>query len=231
MKTLIIIPALNEAAIIADVVRKTYKSGWHNILVVDDCSQDNTGLIAIENGAELISLPINLGAWGAIQTGMRYALENGYSNVLTMDGDNQHKPEYIRILLTQIKDDDHLDSNDEIHDNDVVIGSCLDRGSASKQFVWPCLRKLSGLDIQDLTSGFRAYNRKAMELLLTNESLILDYQDIGVLILCKKNNLKVAEIEVRMDQRENGKSRIFNNIYMIIKYFFSTLFLISTRRW
>jgi len=220
MKPLIIIPALNEADSIADVIRKTRESGWNDILVIDDFSRDNTGQIAFSNGAGLIRLPINLGAWGAIQTGMGYALEKGYPAAVTMDGDNQHKPEHIKDLIALL---------DQGHD--VVIGSCLSRGSASKQMVWPFLRKLSGLDIQDLTSGFRAYNRKAMALLLTNESFILDYQDVGVLLLCKKNNLKVTEVEVLMCQRENGKSRIFRNLFMIIAYFFSTLFLIGTKRW
>ena len=231
MKTLIIIPALDEAATIADVLKKTKKCGWNNILVVDDFSQDNTSDIASKNGAEVISLPINLGAWGAIQTGMSYALEKGYSRVLTMDGDNQHKPEYISKLLTLLGDNDILDSNNVSHGNDMVIGSYLSRGSSSKQFIWPFLRKLSGLDIQDFTSGFRAYNKKAMQVLLTNESLLLDYQDIGVLLLCKKNNLKISEIKVKMDQRETGKSRIFKNSYMIIRYFLVTLFLIGTKRW
>lgn len=220
MIPLIIIPALNEAATIATVIQRTREYGWNDILVIDDFSEDATGQIAINNGAHLIRLPINLGAWGAIQTGIRYALEKGYPAVLTMDGDNQHKPGHIRELLIQLE----LGS-------DVVIGSCLSRGALLKQLIWPFLRKISGLDVQDLTSGFRAYNRKAMELLLSNESFILDYQDIGVLLLCKKNNLMITEIEVKMDERAHGKSRIFKNAYMVMKYFLSTVFLIITKRW
>lgn len=273
MKTMIIIPALNESATIAEVIQKIKKNGLHDILVVDDCSFDGTGTIALENGAELISLPINMGAWSAIQTGIRYALSKGYSAVLTMDGDNQHEPEYIKRLLKKLEQDEpesinrplkeleqhehgkvndnipgsfsesEIDGNREnsnrvlsdsdgsVQSNDVVIGSCLNRGSISKHFVWYFLKKLSGLDIMDITSGFRVYNRKAMKLLLTNESLILDYQDIGVLLLCKKNNLKIVEIDVKMNPRKNGKSRIYKNAAMIVKYLLSTLFLIGTKRW
>lgn len=220
MTSLIIIPALNESGTIAEVIRGIRENCNNDILVVDDCSQDNTGEIVVKNHAELITLPYNLGAWGAIQTGMRYALFKGYASILTMDGDNQHRPEHIPELFELID-----------RGNDIAIGSCLGRGSFLKQVAWPLLRKLAGIDIEDFTSGFRAYNRSAMELLLSNESFFLDYQDIGVLLLCKRNNLKVCEIQVRMNQRENGKSRIFTNARLILKYFISTLFLISTKRW
>ena len=220
MTPLIIIPALNEAASIARVIRKTRECGWQDILVVDDYSSDNTGQIAVRNGAEMLRLPMNLGAWGAIQTGMGYALEKGYTSVVTMDADNQHNPEHIKDLVPL------LDQG-----YDVVIGSCISRGSASKQIAWPFLRKLSGLDIQDLTSGFRAYSRKAMALLLTNESFILDYQDVGVLLLCRKHKLRITEVQVLMCQREYGKSRVFRNMFLVINYFLSTLFLIGTKRW
>lgn len=220
MTALIIIPALNESASIGEVIRSIREVCGNDILVVDDCSEDNTGEIVLENHADLITLPYNLGAWGAIQTGMRYALFKGYASILTMDGDNQHRPEHIPELLGLIAGG-----------NDIVIGSCLSRGSIVKQVAWPLLRKLAGIDIEDFTSGFRAYNRKAMELLLTNESFFLDYQDIGVLLLCKRKKLKITEIPVGMNQRENGKSRIFTNVRLIIKYFISTLFLIGTKRW
>jgi hypothetical protein len=221
MTPLIIIPALNESATIGSVIDRTRQQGWNHILVVDDCSHDDTEKTAIAHGAEVICLPINLGAWAAIQTGILYALANGYSNVLTMDADNQHDPADLTELFKAL-------SNNQ---NDVVIGTCLNRGSVAKRFIWYVFKKLSGLDVKDLTSGFRAYNKKAMELMLTQESQILDYQDIGVLLLCKRNNLRIAEIQVQMNQRTNGQSRIYRNYGIIIKYLVSTLCLIGIKRW
>ena len=221
MKTLIIIPALNESETIGNIIRNTKRNGWNDILVVDDCSNDNTREAAKKNGADLICLPINLGAWGAIQTGMMFALAKGYSRVVTIDADNQHDPKYIKSMLNE------LDQNQL----DIVIGACLERGSRAKYFIWKIFKKLSGLDIQDLTSGFRAYNRKAMKIVVSDESLILEYQDIGVLLLCKKHGLQLAEIEINMNQRQMGKSRIFHNHMSICRYIFSTLFLIAVKRW
>ncbi|MEA2061861.1 MAG: glycosyltransferase family 2 protein [Thermodesulfobacteriota bacterium] len=220
MNSLIIIPVLNESGTLKNVISRIRTSCDHDILVVDDGSSDGSGTIALENGAGLITLPINLGAWGAIQTGMKYALSKGYQAVVTMDGDNQHAPGYINTLLQE------LDQS-----NDVVIGSCLERGSAAKHFIWYILKNLSGLDIADITSGFRAYNTKAMQLLLTRESQILDYQDIGVLMICRNNGLQIKEITVEMQDRTHGKSKIYKNSAMILRYLLSTLFLIGTKRW
>jgi len=221
MKTLIIIPALNESETIGNIIRNTNKNGWNDILVVDDCSNDNTRESVKKNGADLICLPINLGAWGAIQTGMLFALTKGYSRVVTMDADNQHDPKYIKILLNEL----------DQKQRDIVIGTCLDRGSRAKHFIWKLFKKLSGLGIDDLTSGFRAYSRKAMEIVVSDESLILDYQDIGVLLLCKKHGLRLAEIDIDMNQRQMGKSRTFHNPMSVCRYIFSTLFLIAVKRW
>ena len=132
MKTLIIIPAFEESASIAKVIKKTKKMGWNDILVIDDCSEDKTGSIAVENGAQLLRLPVNIGAWGAIQTGMTYALDKGYLRVVTMDGDNQHEPEYITPLLERLKVNEQNNHYENTHDSDVVIGSypesCIRRG-------------------------------------------------------------------------------------------------------
>jgi len=221
MKTLIIIPALNESETIGNIILNTKKEGWNDILVVDDCSMDYTRETVKQNGADLICLPINLGAWGAIQTGILFALDKGYSRVVTIDADNQHDPEYIKILLNE------LDQNQR----DIVIGTCLDRGSRAKHFIWKIFKKLSGLEINDLTSGFRAYSKKSMEIVVSDESLILEYQDIGVLLLCKKYGLQLAEIDISMNQRQMGKSRTFHNHMSICRYIFSTLFLIAVKRW
>ncbi len=219
---LIVIPVYNEAATIASVVRKVYQHGWHDILVVNDCCSDLTEKRARESGADVITHSINLGAWGAIQTGMRYAMLKGYFSVVTLDGDNQHDPAHIQCLLDMLNYPEM---------NDLVIGSCIERGSAAKCLVWYFFRKFSGLSIRDITSGFRAYNRKTMELLLTQESLLLEFQDVGVLLLCKKNGIKMVEVYVEMNRRKDGRSRIFKNISVILRYIISTFFLIGLTRW
>src|SRR5690606_13952641 len=108
--------------------------------------------IAKAAGATVIPLPDQLGAWGATQTGMRYALRHGFDMVLTMDADGQHEPRWLTALLAPIL----------YGCADVAIGTCTERGSTMRRIAWALMKSTSGLRLQDVTSGFRAYNRAAL---------------------------------------------------------------------
>lgn len=97
MKTLAIIPALNEADRIADVVRRASK--FLPVLVVDDGSSDGTGAAAAGAGAMVLRHPVNLGKSAALHTGFKAALERGFEAVVTLDADGQHLPEEIPGFL------------------------------------------------------------------------------------------------------------------------------------
>ncbi len=187
--------------------------------MVNDLSLDETATIAQNNGAIVMDLPIHLGAWGATQAGMHYALEKKYSACVTLDGDGQHKSEYISKLL------------DKLEYSQIVTGVDPERGGTNKSIIWRMLRLASGISISDITSGFRAYSVDAMKILVTNEGSIIDYQCIGVLLLCKKHGLISTEVPVKMKPRQYGRSRIFKNSFDIIKYLLSTLLLIGAKRW
>jgi len=219
MKVLVIIPAKDEAMTVGKVIRDVQRHGWHDILVVNDSSKDETGAVAVESGALVMEPPIHLGAWGAIQTGMRYAVKNNYGAAVTIDADGQHEPGDISLLM------------ERLGQSDVVTGASPERGGFGKNLVWNILRSLSGLAVQDMTSGFRAYSGKAMALLTGYESLLIDYQDVGVLLLCFNNGLGLAEVPVKMNPRQYGSSRIFSNAMEIIRYLFSTFYLIGAKRW
>jgi glycosyltransferase involved in cell wall biosynthesis len=108
---------------------------------VDDGSIDETGAIALLSGACVLRAPLWQGAWGAIQTGIRYALRHGYSGVVTMDADGQHEPAYLPQLLEAARN------------ADVVIAACPARGSAMRHIAWRYFRFLTGFTLEDLTSG------------------------------------------------------------------------------
>jgi len=218
-KTLIIIPAKNEAKSIGSVIKEVKRNGWHNILVVNDQSIDETAAIAQKNGAIVMDLPIHLGAWGAIQAGMRYALEKKYNACITLDADGQHKGRYISKLV------------DKLGESQIVTGSNPERVGAHKSVIWRLFRLTSGISASDITSGFRAYSSEVMKLLASYEGTILDYQCVGVLLLCKKNGFVSREVSVKMNSRKYGNSRIFKNNFYIIRYIFSTLLLIGAKRW
>lgn len=215
LRVLIVIPARNEAASIGAVVGKVRQVGPFTILVVNDCSTDHTAALAAEAGAVVLSPLLPLGAWGAIQTGLRYAEERGFDCVVTLDGDGQHESQFVPDLLKTIRSGEA----------DVVIGAYPERGSRARRLAWALFRKLTGFAFADLTSGFRAYNRRAIELLSNEEATLLDYQDVGVLLLLRKAGLRIVEVPVSMRPRANGASRVFCSWWVVFHYMLETAIL------
>lgn len=207
----IIIPAYNEASSIAAVLDDIKHSGVKaRTLVVDDNSSDRTAEIATESGAEVLRLCTNTGAWGAMQAGIRYAVWQGYTQVVTLDGDGQHLAESVSILLNAEPG------------ADVVIGSCVSRGSNARKLAWHYFRSMTRLPVDDLTSGLRLYRTRALAHLISRRATLLDYQDIGLLLLLRSSGLSFAEVNVQMRQREIGKSRIFSSWFRVIQYMGTT---------
>ena len=118
LKPLVIIPAFNEQSSVGTLVRLLLSQNNATVLVVCDASLDETATLAATNGAHVLRMASNLGAWTATQCGLRYALREGYTTVVTMDADGQHRPEDIQTLLAPVI----------AGDADVVIGSCTHRG-------------------------------------------------------------------------------------------------------
>jgi glycosyltransferase involved in cell wall biosynthesis len=214
-RLLAVIPARNEAATVADVVRGVLHCVGCDVLVVSDCSSDETLSLAAAAGATVIDLPCRLGAWGATQTGMRYAQRNGYHTVLTLDADGQHHPAELPALLSEQRG---CGAN-------VVIGTCAQRLSAAKRLAWRYFRLLTGIGVQDFTSGLRVYDRRAVRTLASREASLLDYQDLGVLMLLRKKGLTLHETPTVMSPRHQGGSRVFSSWFMVSRYMLHTTVL------
>ena len=212
---IIVIPAHNEASNLGATLDDIVSSTSMPIVVVDDASTDSTVDIAKTSGATVLPLTSRLGAWGATQTGLRYALKHGYNTAITFDADGQHKACEIATMLERQK----------ATGSDLVIGSCTSRGSNARHIAWSLLRLLSGLSIQDLTSGLRAYSRESMEVITGQAATSLDYQDIGVLVFLRRAGLSIAETKVCMLSRADGKSRIFNSWLSVGKYMLYSIIL------
>ncbi len=110
-------------------------------------------------------------------------------------------------------------------DVDIVIGSCVSRGSISRHLAWGIFRRLSGVEVRDLTSGLRVYNRKALEVLSRREATLLEYQDVGVLLLLRTFSVSKTEAEVQMVPRKDGISRIFHSWGAVLYYMAYTTML------
>jgi glycosyltransferase involved in cell wall biosynthesis len=211
---LIVIPARNEAESILGVLDALRRLGHvDNVMLVDDGSTDATAEIARLAGVMVLSPPLPQGAWGALQTGIRYADRHGYSGVITLDADGQHEPDCIAALLFAART------------ADVVIGACPERGSPLRKFAWGFFRSLSGFNIEDLTSGFRYYSADACALLAEKEATLLDYQDVGVLLLLRNGGFGIVEIPVTMYPRRSGPSRIFSSWRLVGRYMLETTLL------
>lgn len=215
---LIVIPALDEAATIGEVVQRARSLSGADVVVVDDGSRDETRAEALAAGAIVLRAPLWQGAWGAIQTGIRFALRHGYAGVVTMDADGQHEPAHLPRLVSGAAT------------ADVVIAACPSRGSFWRHVAWGYFRLLTGFDIGDLTSGFRYYNVAACRLLAGEEATLLDYQDLGVLLLIRRSGLRVAEIPVPMNPRAFGISRVFSSWWTVCRYMADTT-LLCLARW
>jgi len=204
-KILVVIPALNEEEQIATVVQHVKEQVPEaQILVVNDGSSDRTEQSALASGAKVLSHPFNMGYGVALQTGYKYAREYGFDYVLQMDGDGQHDPQYLRVLLTEVKEGKV----------DVVIGSRFLREGG---YPVPILRRMgmllfgfiasrvSGQKITDPTSGYQALSRRVIEF-YTHDAFPGDYPDADVLVMLHRAGLRVQEVPVAMRPNSNGRS-------------------------
>lgn len=218
-----IIPAYNEEANIRKVIRDIKSQDIEiKVIVVNDCSTDNTERIVREEGETVLNLPSNLGIGGAVQTGMRYAHERGYEIAVQVDGDGQHPASEIKSLIEPI----------EAGEADVVIGSrFLGKGDFQSSFARRIgIRIISmvnsilvGQRISDNTSGFRAFNRKAIDFL--SEHYPQDYPEPVAVVELFRNGFRIREVPVRMREREGGESSIsfISSIYYMIKVLTASL--------
>lgn len=216
-RTLIVIPARDEAATIGGLLAQLRAAGQQHVLVIDDLSSDGTGDIARAGGAQVLRPALGLGAWGGMQTGLRHALRQGYDTVITMDADGQHEVDELPALLQASAR------------ADVVIGAFPERASGLRRIAWHWFRLLTGLNVTDLTSGFRCYRGEAVRVLAASEATLLDYQDVGTLLMLRRAGLQVVEVPVRMNERVAGSSRIFGSWLKVARYMAVTTLLCLSR--
>jgi glycosyltransferase involved in cell wall biosynthesis len=231
-KTLILIPAYNEGARIADVVKAVHGVvPDYDILVVNDGSRDNTAAAATSAGATVVSHPFNMGYGVAIQTGYKYAYANGYDFLAQIDGDGQHDPAYLQKLLAPVM----------AGESDFAIGSRFLEvasydPSLARRIGMAFFRKIvslvTGTRITDSTSGYQAFNREVIRF-FTTEVFPCDYPDADMLITLHLAGFSIKELPVRMYARAEGKSMHsgLKPLYYIFKMFLSIFVtLIRSRR-
>jgi hypothetical protein len=214
--TLIIVPCYNEQETIAELYREIRDKTPCDVLVVNDCSSDDSRVILKYENIPHLDLPLNLGIGGAVQAGYRYALRNGYDIAVQLDGDGQHDPGWVEAIVAPIRQGTA----------DLVIGSRFIenvgfQSSAARRlgikFFKALIFCLSGKRITDATSGFRAANRKTMQLF--DSYYARDYPEPESTMLALRNRLRVCEVPVVMRERQGGVSSISANksLYYMLK--------------
>lgn len=206
-KLLILIPAYNEKDSIQDVVcsvRQTVPNC--DILVIDDGSADNTAQEAADAGAIVVRHPFNLCIGGAVQTGLKFARQQGYDVVIRVDGDGQHNPEDIQAiynLLQAGEADAVIGSRFLSKENLLPIALSRRLGIRFFAFLVSCLTRSRATDT---TSGFIGLNRRAIGIL--SEYIPQDYPEVESRIILFKAGLKTLEIPTCMRVRKGGISSI-----------------------
>jgi glycosyltransferase involved in cell wall biosynthesis len=239
-RILIVIPCYNEEKTIASVVEQIAQCRSRHdlnldILVVNDCSRDNTLARIQELDCMYLDLPINLGIGGAMHSGYRFAHRHGYDIAVQVDGDGQHPADKLPVLLAPLL-------NDEA---DIVIGSrFLNRVGFQSTFArragigffmylnW----LLIGQTIRDSTSGFRAMNGRTLA--IVDRYYPDEYPEPEAIVQFGLHKLRILEVPVEMLERQGGVSSIssLNSIYYMMKVTLGSLFIFlrlknSSRQW
>lgn len=224
LRTLVILPALNEEKNIGGVVSNIRQMlPAADVLVINDGSTDDTRRVAQAAGAMVLTMPYNVGIGAAVQTGFQFAARHDYDIVVRNDGDGQHEPEGIIRLVSKLVESEH----------DVVIGSRFieqsgDYGTPPLRrlgitIIRSLLSRITSWKITDPTSGFAAFNRQAIKLFA--QVYPHDYPEPEAIVLMHRAGLSMCEIPVTMTAREHGQSSItpIRSAYYMVKVILAIL--------
>jgi dolichol-phosphate mannosyltransferase len=215
--SLVVIPTYNEAENLKPLVQQVLATGSFDVLVVDDCSPDGTGNVAdtlAQESPERVMVLHRGGKQGlssAYMQGFNFALRAGYAHIFQMDADFSHDPYHLPALRAALN---HAEA---------VLGSRYVPGGGSRH--WPLRRRILsrvgsvyaavvlGLPLRDVTSGFKGFNRRALETLefTTMRSTGYSFQ-IEVTYHCHQQGLHVVEVPIVFKDRQVGKSKMSGRI-------------------
>jgi glycosyltransferase involved in cell wall biosynthesis len=218
LRRVAIVPALNEEHTIPYLIDelRAFDAGL-DVVVVDDGSTDRTAEIARAKGVHVLRLPFNLGIGGAVQTGFRFAFENGYDIAVRVDGDGQHDPAQLDRILEPVLDGKA----------DVAVGSRFAaseggyRSSATRRIGIEILARIVSRIVRqrvtDTTSGFQALNARGIALFARDYPH--DYPEVEATVMAFRHRLRLLEVPVSMRERGSGRSSItaIRSVYYMLK--------------
>ena len=211
---LICIPTYDEASNILRLVERVHEAAPDaDVLVIDDASPDGTGDLVRDRmlkdaQLEIMARPLKLGLGTAYMAGFAYALQHGYTSVLTMDSDFSHPPERIPALIAAVESGTHLSVGSRYVPGGAIQGWAPGRRvlSATANFV---ARQLLRLHTHDCTGGFRCYSLRALQFLVTKPLRSSGYSAlVELLTRCERAGLTIVEVPITFTDRTLGQSKI-----------------------
>lgn len=230
-RVLVIVPALNEERSVGPVVGATRDLGY-DVCVVDDGSTDSTGARAREAGANVLTVPLNLGVGGALRCGFRWALANGYDAVVQLDGDGQHDPDEVAALLETMRETNA----------DMVIGSRFTAGAGAydvrpaRRFAMGLLarraERATGTKVVDSTSGFRAIRRPLLDQFAASYPVEYLGDTVEALIEAGRAGATIVERPISASPRAygSGSAGVMASIWYVARVLIAVELMHNRRR-
>jgi len=228
-RLLVVVPAWNEEATIADVVREIEREvPTADVLVVNDGSTDDTVAVAHAAGAAVLDLPLNLGVGGAMRAGFKYALREGYELAAQVDADGQHDPRHVALLWETMQSEGA----------DIVIGARF-AGAGDYAVRGPrrwamallarVLSRVNGARLTDTTSGLKLVNSRALRLFAANYPAEYLGDTVEALVIAARARLKVSQVGVAMRERAGGvpSHNPWKAALFLLRAFFALLISLS----
>lgn len=203
---MVVISTHNNADDIAPLLQRVRALVHAPVLVVDNRSTDATCRLAEQHGARVLRPLLAMTSWGSLQTGIRHALTHGYASVVTIDAESRYEVEELPALLATRGQ------------ADMAVAYFAARNSLPRRAAWQWFRWVTGLGLRDFVSGFRLYNRAAMEVAASAEATLLDYQDIGTLLLMRRQGLRIMEVALSIHTPKMDRSKIFRSWANAVRY-------------
>ena len=226
MKKIIVIPAYNEEGNLEKTVRDIRENAPDfDYVIVNDCSTDNTLGMCREKGFSYLNLPVNLGLAGAFQAGLKYADKYGYQYAVQLDGDGQHRPEYLESMIKKMEEG-----------YDIVIGSRFvgekkpfTMRMLGSNLIEMAIRFTTGVNIKDPTSGMRMFSKRMIHEFASGLNYGPEPDTVSYLI---RQGARVAEVPVIMDERILGVSYLtpVNAMRYMLKMLISILLIQNFRK-
>lgn len=209
----VVVPAYNEGPVVATTVGDLMRH-FHNVIVVDDCSGDATGMLALEAGAHVARHPVNLGQGAALATGIAYALRHGAEVIVTFDADGQHSTADADAMVRTLDE-----SGVDVVLGSRFLGTAEGISAGRRRLLWLAVlftRLTTGLVLTDAHNGLRVFSRHAAQTIRIRQNRMAHASEILEQIARHKLSLVEAPCSVVYTDYSRAKGQRWTGAFSIL---------------